>query len=75
MDSRRALLGNPQPITFDSSAAGNALETSLNVFWSCVPSTVIAPIIATAISEAIRAYSMAVAPVSLATNFVMEVIM
>jgi len=35
------------------------LETSLNVFWSCVPRTVIETIIATAISEAIRAYSIA----------------
>jgi hypothetical protein len=44
------------------------LETSLKVFWSWVPITVLEAMIATAIKEAIKAYSMAVAPLSAARN-------
>src|ERR1700722_6173266 len=49
-------------------------ETSPKVVLRRVPRAVSAVMIATAISEAIRAYSMAVAPDSLATNFLMDLI-
>src|SRR5471030_400170 len=49
-------------------------ETSLKVFWSFEPRRVIEAMIATATSEAIRAYSMAVAPDSLATNILRDLI-
>jgi len=50
-------------------------ETSLKVFCRWVPTAVTAAMIATAMSEAIRAYSMAVAPDSLATKFLRDLIM
>src|SRR5579872_2129253 len=51
------------------------LATSLNVVCSLVPTTVMAVMIVTAISEAIRPYSIAVAPDSLARKLLRDLIM